>query len=89
MLCKPEEQKRLKVAAGTLEWQAVNVDRPENAHFSEEFSLTHSTLVLVEREGDRTRRFAALDRVWELAYEEDAFRTYVQDEIGTWLRPKS
>jgi hypothetical protein len=78
-----------ELAAGTLEWQAVNTDLPENAHFSEDFELTHSTVVLVEREGNETKRFAALDRVWELVHEEDGIRTYVQDELGAWLRAES
>ena len=78
-----------ELAAGTLEWQAVNTDLPENAHFSEEFELTHSTVVLVEREGNETTRFSALDRVWELVHDEDGISTYVQDELGAWLRAES
>lgn len=78
-----------ELAAGTLTWQAVNTDRSDDAHFNEDFGLTHSTLVLVEREGTRTRRFMKLDRVWELVHDEGEFRGYVQGEIGTWLRPGS
>ena len=78
-----------ELATGTLEWQAVNTDLPENAHFSEDFGLTHSTLVLVEREGNRTRRFVALDRVWELVHEEIEFRDYVQEEFVAWVRAES
>jgi hypothetical protein len=76
-----------ELANGTLEWQAVNTDQPENAHFTEDFSLTHSTLVLVEREGNETRRFTSFDRVWELVFDEDdQFRRYVQDGIAQWVR---
>lgn len=81
----PEE-----LASGTLEWRAVNTDRPENANFTEDFSLTHSTLVLVEREGNEARRFTSLDRVWELVHDEDdQFRRYVQDAIADWVRAGS
>jgi len=76
-----------ELADGTLEWQAVNTDQPENAHFTEDFGLTHSTLVLVELEGNETRRFASLDRIWELVHDEDDdFRRYVQDGIAHWVR---
>jgi hypothetical protein len=78
-----------ELAEGTLEWQAVNTDLPENAHFSQDFGLTHSTLVLVEHEGAQTLRFTALDRVWELVGEESEFRSYVQQEIGAWVNPES
>jgi hypothetical protein len=76
-----------EIAAGSLAWRAVNTDRPENAHFTEELGLTHSTLVLVEREGSETRRFTSLDRVWELVHDEgDSFQLYVQGEIAKWVR---
>lgn len=78
------------IAAGTLEWKAVNTDRPENAHFVEEFALTHSTVVLVEREGTATKRSTALDQVWALIHDgEDSFRDYVQGEVGAWIRSES
>lgn len=78
-----------QLAAGTLRWLAVNTDLPENTHFTGDFGLTHSTLVLVENEGARTRRFVALDRVWELVYDEEEFRTYVVDELGAWMQTGS
>jgi hypothetical protein len=81
----PEE-----LADGTLEWQVVNTDQPENTHFTEDFDLTHSTVVLLEREGNETRRFTSLDRVWELVHDEDdSFRNYVQGEIANWVRADS
>jgi hypothetical protein len=79
-----------ELANGTLEWQVVNTDQPENAHFVEEYELTHSTLILAERESAQTRRFVSLDRVWELVHDEDdSFRNYVQAEIANWVRSGS
>jgi len=78
------------IAAGTLEWKAVNTDRPENAHFVDEFELTHSTVVLVEREGSETKRSTALDQVWAVIHDgEGPFREYVQGEVDAWLRSDS
>lgn len=75
-----------ELASGTLEWRTVNTDQPENAHFNEDFGLTHGTLVVAEQEGGETLRFTSLDRVWELVHEEDdQFRCYVQDEIASWM----
>jgi len=78
-----------ELAKGTLRWQTINTDNPENAHFSEEFDLTHSTLVLVEREGNETRRFLTLDRVWELVHEEGELAGYVETELGNWMKSES
>jgi hypothetical protein len=80
----------VEIANGTLEWRVVNTDQPDNAHFIEEYELTHGTVVLVERDGNDTRRFTALDRVWELVHDgESEFRSYVQDEVAGWMRSGS
>ncbi len=78
-----------ELSSGTLDWKAVNIDLPENAHFREEFGLTHSTLVLIQRDGSQTKRFIALDRVWELVEDESEFRNYVQTELANWMRSES
>ena len=75
-----------RLAEGSLEWRVVNTDEPANAHFVEDFGLTHGTVVLVERDGGETLRYAPLDRVWELVHEEDEqFRDYVQAEVAAWV----
>ena len=77
-----------ELEAGTLIWAAVNTDKPENAHFNEQFGLTHSTVILVERNADRIVRFEKLDDVWELVFADDGeLGAYVQREVGAWLRP--
>ena len=78
-----------ELATGMLEWRGVNIDLPENAHFRTEFGLTHSTLVLIQRDEGQTKRFVSLDRVWELVEDKSAFRDYVQTELGNWLRSES
>lgn len=79
-----------ELANGALDWRVVNTDQPENAHFVQEYQLTHSTVVLAEREGGTTRRFSSLDRVWELVHDEDdSFQNYVQGEIANWLQSDS
>ena len=77
-----------ELASGALVWSAVNYDRPENAHFNEEFGLTHATLYLIERNGGETVRFAVLDGVWDRVFDgNDTIAPYVQDEIRAWLQP--
>ena len=78
----------VEIAQGRLVYRTVNTDRPENQHFTTEYGLTHSTLVLAEVENGETLRHVALDRVWELVWEEDAFREYVQSSVADWLAPK-
>jgi hypothetical protein len=75
-----------ELATGRLQWGAVNFELPQNEHFQKEFELTHSTLVLIEREGGQTKRFEALDRVWELVQDKNEFQNYVQNELADWMR---
>jgi hypothetical protein len=78
-----------ELASGELTWAAVNYDLPENAHFLQDFGLTHSTVVLVERADGATVRFERLDRVWELVHEPELFREYMLGEVGRWIRRES
>jgi hypothetical protein len=74
---------------GTLVWGTINTDQPANAHYNEEFALTHSTVVLIERNGNQTVRFTKLDEVWDHVWDEPKFREYVQREVGAFVRPAS
>jgi len=78
-----------EIASGRLQWGAINFELPENEHFQKEFNLTHSTLVLIERDGGQTKRFVALDRVWELVQDKSEFQSYVQNELADWMRSGS
>lgn len=78
-----------ELASGRMVWNAVNYDRPENAALNEQFGLTHATLYLIERDGGETVRFAPLDDVWDLVFENGKIAPYVQGEIRGWLEPGS
>jgi len=76
-----DEQKR-KV----LEWQAVDVDAPENRHFDQEFALESSTLAVARYDGGKLRKYVKLERVWELVEgNEQTFLTYVREEIERFM----
>lgn len=71
---------------GGMEWRPVDVDRPENRHFSKDFDLETSTLVVARVEGGRMRTFRKLEKVWDLVDEDERkFVTYVWDEIDRFV----
>lgn len=74
-----------ELAAGRLEWRAVNTDQPENAHFVKDFELTAKSVVLVSYRGDEVVRFENLTRVWQLLRDKDAFLGYVRDATHAFL----
>jgi len=71
---------------GTVQWRAVDIDRPEHRHYSDEFRLETSTLAVARMDGDRVLAYAKLERVWELVDgDETEFARYVQDAIDRFM----
>lgn len=65
---------------GGLAWRVVNVDRPENEHFVEEYGLTTRTVVLVEMQDGRRVKWVTLGGVWNHLDDQAAFIDYIQRE---------
>jgi len=74
-----------QLQSATLEWQAINIDEPQNHHFVDRYELTTRSLVLAEMEGETLTRWTNLDRIWDLVTDPDAFIAYVQSETATFL----
>ena len=70
---------------GRLEWQMVNTDFEENEHFVDDFQLYTKSLVLVEMQNGKQIRWKNCEKVWELLHDKDAFQSYVQNEVRTFL----
>jgi hypothetical protein len=70
----------------TIDWRVVNYDDEANEHFIEDFKLVGPSVVLVELVGGRQVRYRSLDRIWQLAHEEDEFRQYVRTQIAAFLK---
>ncbi len=71
--------------SGKLEWRTVNVDEPANAHFSQDYELTSSSVVLVQTRDGQQRTWRRLDRVWDLVRDELKFKAYVEGEAAVLL----
>jgi hypothetical protein len=70
----------------TIDWRVVNYDDEANEHFIEDFQLVGPSLVLVELAGGRQVRYRNLDRIWQLAHQEDEFKQYVRVQITAFLK---
>ena len=69
----------------TLAWKTVNFDEPENEHYYTDFGLVAQSLVLVEFADGEMVRWENLAKIWDLVGDEEAFTTYVQNNIKTYL----
>ena len=67
----------------SVEVKAVNLDEPANEHFVADFGLTTRTVVL-----QSGSRFTVLDKCWNLAHDEVAFKDYISKNIADFAAAK-
>ena len=77
------------IRTGALAWKAVNVDQPAHEHFTQDYELTSSSLVLAAFKDGRPSHWRTLEKVWSLVHDEDAFRAYVVKEVRACLETDS
>lgn len=70
----------------SIDWRVVNYDEQANEHFIKDYQLVGPSLVLVELAGGRQVRFRNLDKIWQLAHEEDEFKHYVRTQVTAFLK---
>jgi len=76
----PEE-----LGSGQVEWRAVNVDRPENRHFVNDFQLSTRTVVFVDTRNGNQEKWIKLEKVWDLVHNRVEFFDYIQGNLVDFL----
>jgi len=76
----PEELK-----SGRIVWRDIDLDKPENRHFIQEYQILSISLVLSDVENGEQKRWKNLEEVWNHLNDEKAFVEYAQKEIRAWL----
>jgi hypothetical protein len=74
-----------QLESGEMEWRTVNIDKPENRHFVDDFQLATRTVVLVRVVDGVNKEWKRLDRVWELVRDKPAFVDYIWDNTNEFL----
>ncbi len=69
------------LAAGRVEWRAVNIELPGNEHFERELRLQSQSLVVLEFVRGEPVRWKILPEVWDLVEDELAFNDYIRREL--------
>ena len=70
-----------QLAEGSIEWRAVDYQRPGNEHFIDEYQLVASSVVLVRIRGGVPRQWKNLVDIWQYVEDRNAAVRYVQDEV--------
>ncbi len=74
-----------ELKSGAIQWQAVDVGKPENKHFIKEFQLYTKSVVLVELQNGKTVRHEILQKVWELIHSPEKFDKYIQKSVEDFI----
>ncbi len=74
-----------EIKNGRVEFRAVNVNEPGNAHYVKDYQLLTRSLVLVRFVGEKQEKWKTLERVWELVDKTEEFQKYVQEETKNFL----
>lgn len=70
-----------EIMGGALQWLPIDTDEPGNEHYLKEYGLFTKAIVVVRFEEGRQVRWKNLDKIWELAGNEQAFMEYIVREV--------
>jgi hypothetical protein len=70
---------------GTLEFRPVNVEEPENRHYSQDYQLFSRSLVLSLNKDGEEVKWKNLTEVWTHVGDREKFFQYVKDEVAQFL----
>ena len=74
-----------EMGAGALEMQIINVEKPENSHFSKDYQLFTRSVVVSDMVNGKETQWKNLQKVWELVHNEKAFKEYIRIEVKAYL----
>lgn len=66
---------------GSIEIKVVNIDRPENKHFVQDYKLYTKSVILANNDGV----WKNLDKIWSLARKEQDFKNYIKSETAAFI----
>jgi len=75
-----------ELKSGTVVWQVINVDEPENKHYVQDYQLYSKHLIVSEIKDGQEVRWKDLKDIWTLVRNDEKFENYVKTEINDWLK---
>ncbi|HNT30366.1 MAG TPA: nitrophenyl compound nitroreductase subunit ArsF family protein [bacterium] len=74
-----------EIKAGTVQFQAINTDKPENNHFLNDYQLYTKSVVISLVKNGKEQKFKNLPKIWDLVDDEGAFSQYINAETNGYL----
>jgi len=70
----------------TLEFKPLNVEEPENRHYTQDYGLFTKSLVIALYKDEKQVKWKNLEDVWKYVGDKDKFYQYVKDEVENFLK---
>lgn len=77
-----------ELAAGRLQWKALNVQQAENEHFIHDFQLYSKSVIIAEYRDGKPVRWDNLKDVWRLNRNKPEYLEYVAGGIKAFMEKK-
>jgi len=75
-----------EIASKEIFWKAVNVDKPENSHFIEDYKLVTKSVLLSQIIEGKEIKWKNLDEIWQRVSDKDNYLQYVRESIQNFLK---
>lgn len=76
-------QKQLET--GRLQFQIVNTDKPQNAHYIEDFQLFTKSVVVTLNQDNKITEYTNLKDIWNHVSDPQAFADYISANVRKYL----
>jgi hypothetical protein len=70
-----------ELCSGQVHWRPLNMDLPENRHFSVEFKLSANALVVARTESSGVTTWKSVDDAWNLVNKPNLFEHRLYDVV--------
>ena len=75
-----------EIASNEIVWKIVNLDKPGNRHFIEDYKLVTKSVVLSQVIEDKEIKWKNLDQVWQKVRNRESYLQYVRDSIQNFRK---
>ena len=83
-----EEGFAKEVKSGRMEWRMINVQEPGNEFYIDKYQIYTKTVILSLQKDGKELRWKNMDQIWDLLYDENIFKNYIQQGIRAFLAEK-
>ncbi|MBF0314151.1 MAG: hypothetical protein HQK52_12100 [Oligoflexia bacterium] len=74
-----------EIEEGSLTFKSINIDEASSSHYIQDYQLQSISFFLSLKKDGKEVKFENVDKIWQLARNEDAFKKYIKAEIKKFV----